>query len=343
MAPRATSRRAGPSLNDEQLLDMYYYLRLNRALEERLVTLYRQGHIVGGLYSSLGQEGISVGSAYALEKGDFVAPMIRNIGTVLVRGYTPREIMAQHLARATGPNHGKDSNLHFSDLERGVVGCISMLSTLVPVMTGVALALRKRGLDAVAMTYVGDGATSCGDFHEGLNFASVLKVPFVLIVENNQWAYSTPLEKQSNIHDFYRRADAYGIPGHVGDGNDVMEVYRITKKAVASARAGGGPQLIEFKTMRMKGHAEHDDARYVPKETFEEWRKRDPIARFELVLESKGLLNPEQKEAVSKRVEAEVTEAERFAIESPLPHPSATYQDVFADRSLTPSPPWYRL
>jgi TPP-dependent pyruvate/acetoin dehydrogenase alpha subunit len=239
------------TLTREQYLELYYYMRLNRELEEQMVRLFRQNKIVGGLYSSFGQEAISVGTAYALGTGDWIAPMIRNIGALLVRGFKPRDILTQHMARYTSPTLGKDGTSHFGDLKtRHVVSPISMLGDLIPVMTGIAMAGRYLGQKIVTMTWIGDGGTSTGVFHEGLNLAAVQKAPLVLIVENNQWAYSTPVERQAPLRDLADRAKAYGMESAIVDGNDAVAVERTAREAVAYARAGRGPVLIEAKTMR---------------------------------------------------------------------------------------------
>src|ERR1700676_4478118 len=215
------------TLTRQQYLELYYYMRLNRELEEQMVRLFRQNKIVGGLYSSFGQEAISVGTAFALGPDDWIAPMIRNIGALLVRGFKPRDILTQHMARYTSPTLGKDGTSHFGDLKaRHVVSPISMLGDLIPVMTGIAMAGRYLGQKIVTMTWIGDGGTSTGVFHEGLNLAAVQKAPFVLIVENNQWAYSTPVEKQSALRDLADRAKAYGVKSFIVDGNDVLAVER---------------------------------------------------------------------------------------------------------------------
>ena len=230
------------ALSREQALEIYYYLRLNRSLEEPLVRLFRQNKIFGGLYTSLGQEAISVGSAYALGPGDWMAPMIRNIGALLVRGFKPRDIFTQHMARYTSPTQGKDGTSHFGDLKvRHVVSPISMLGDLIPVMTGVAMAGRYLGQKIVAMTWIGDGGTSTGVFHEGLNLAAQQKAPFVLVLENNQWAYSTPVSRQVPLRDLADRAKAYGIASSIVDGNDVVAVWRTAREAVERARSGEGP------------------------------------------------------------------------------------------------------
>jgi TPP-dependent pyruvate/acetoin dehydrogenase alpha subunit len=316
----------------------WYLLKLTRAVEDRAALLYRQGKIHGGNFSSRGQEAISVGTCLALEPQDKVAPMIRNLGAVLTRGWSPRDVLSSYLARAEGPNHGKDNSTHFGDIEKtGVIACISMLGTLVPVMAGMALAgkLQKRRL--VTMTYVGDGATSTGEFHEGLNFAAVYQVPFVLIIENNHWAYSTPVERQTPVKDLAVKAAAYGIPYAVGDGNDVVEVYRRTKEFVNEARDGGGPRVIEFKTMRMRGHAQHDDAGYVPKKTFEEWEKRDPIVRCEQLLAP----GAKEKAELEERIEKEVSEAEQFALAGTYLPGEEAIRGVFADDTATAMNKWW--
>src|ERR1700680_3677387 len=232
------------SLTREQHLELYYFMRLNREVEEQMVRLFRQNKIVGGLYSSFGQEAISVGTAYALGKNDWIAPMIRNLGALLVRGYKPRDIMTQYMARVTSPTQGKDGTSHFGDLKvRHVVSPISMLGDLIPVMTGVAMAGRYLGQKIVAMTWIGDGGTSTGVFHEGLNLASVQKAPLVLIVENNQWAYATPVQRQTRLGNLADRAKAYGIESAIVDGNDVVAVTRTAREAVSYAREGNGPGL----------------------------------------------------------------------------------------------------
>src|ERR1700675_4939636 len=230
------------SLTREQHLELYYFMRLNRELEEQMVRLFRQNKIVGGLYSSFGQEAISVGAAYALDPGDWIAPMIRNIGALLVRGFRPRDILTQHMARYTSPTQGKDGTSHFGDLKKcHVVSPISMLGDLIPVMTGVAMAGRYLGQKIVAMTWIGDGGSSTGAFHEGLNFAASQKAPFVLILENNQWAYSTPVKRQVPVKNLADRAKAYGIDSYIVDGNDPVALYSTAKESVDRARAGEGP------------------------------------------------------------------------------------------------------
>jgi pyruvate dehydrogenase E1 component alpha subunit/2-oxoisovalerate dehydrogenase E1 component alpha subunit len=305
-------------------------MRLNRVVEERLVNLYRQGKVVGGLYRSLGQEATSVGSAYALRKGDIVGPLIRNMGVVLVMGYSPRDVMTQYMARGTSPSGGKDCNLHFGRPERGVISPISMLGALIPVMAGIALAGRLQKKDLVTMTWIGDGGTSTGAFHEGLNFAAVQKLPLVVIAENNGWAYSTPFKKQTAAPTLVAKAAAYGIPGEQVDGNDVFAVYDVARRAVDRAREGGGPTLVEAITYRMKGHAEHDGQTYVPKEELEEWRRKDPIERCAATLVASTAVTAEDLAAIDRSVAEDVDREVEAAEKSPMPSPEDALGGVYA-------------
>jgi len=307
-------------LTRQQHLDLYYYMRLNRAVEDTMVKLFRQNKIVGGLYSSLGQEAISVGTSYALQKKDWLAPMIRNIGALLVKGVRPRDIFMQHMAKYDSPTKGKDGTSHFGDLDDlHIVSPISMLGDLIPVMAGVAMAGRYLGQKIVAVTWIGDGGSSTGVFHEGLNFAAVQKAPFVLILENNLWAYSTPVRKQVPLENLADRAKAYGIDSYIVDGNDVAVVYSTAKEAVERARAGEGPILIEAKTFRRLGHAQHDSAEYVPKEMRAYWEARDPIALHEKFLMSEKLLDAKGKKEIDDKINTLLAAERDFAENSPMP------------------------
>lgn len=324
------TRKAKPGeLTLEQQKELYYWLKLNRLFDERLASLYRRGKVPGAVYASTGQEAISCGAAYALKPEDVVGPLIRNSGTILMRGITVREYLANFCARATGPTRGKDGNNHLGDLARGVVAPISMLGSMVPTLVGCALAFKMRRERRVALTFIGDGGTSTGEFHEGLNMAAVMRVPFVLIIENNGYAYSTPVGQQSLVKDLADKAAGYGLPGEIVDGNDVVAVYRTVSAAVERARDGGGPTLIEAKTMRMKGHAEHDDASYVPKELFEEWRRRDPIERHRKRLEEAGLKKAEIEE-IEGRARRDLDAAEEQMLEDPMPAPEDALKGVWA-------------
>jgi TPP-dependent pyruvate/acetoin dehydrogenase alpha subunit len=330
-------------LTRDESLELYYYLRLNRALEELLVRLFRQNKVFGGIYGSLGQEAISVGAAYALGPEDWIAPMVRNIGALLVRGFKPRDILTQHMARLAAPTQGKDSGSHFGDLHvRHVVSPISMLGDLIPVMTGVAMGGRYLGQKIVAMTWIGDGGSSTGAFHEGLNLAAAQKAPFVLILENNQWAYSTPVARQVPLRDLAERARAYGIAHHVVDGNDVAAVLGVVREAAAHAREGRGPVLIEAKTMRMLGHAQHDAAEYVPPEMLAYWKTRDPIARFEAFLKEKQWGDPQTLDNIQARIEDELAKDLALAESSPLPPPELAEQGVYCEGCHAVEPQWRR-
>ena len=311
-------------------LELYRLMRLNRTVEERLVRLYRHGKVVGGLYRSLGQEATSVGTAFALQKGDVIGPLIRNLGAVLTVGFTPRDVFTKHLGRATSPSGGKDGNLHFGDPSKGMVAPISMLGALVAVMAGVALGARMKRSRAVAMTWIGDGGMSTGAFHEGFNFACVRRLPLVVVAENNSWAYSTPLEKQAARKSLAERAAGYGAAVERVDGNDVLAVHEAAGRAVARAREGGGPTLLEAVTYRMKGHAEHDPQIYVPREELAEWALRDPIALYTRRLFAQGDATAGTLEAIDRAV-LDLVEADLSAAEAaPMPSPREALTGVYA-------------
>jgi len=325
-----TESRRKAKLSRQQYLDLYYYMRLNREVEETMTRLFRQNKIVGGLYSSLGQEAISVGTAYALEKRDWLAPMIRNIGALLVKGVPPRDIFTQHMAKYTSPTKGRDGTSHFGDLENlHIVSPISMLGDLIPVMTGVAMGGRYLGQKIVTMTWIGDGGSSTGVFHEGLNLAASQRAAFVLILENNQWAYSTPVRRQVPLENLADRAKAYGIASYIVDGNDVVEVYTTAKEAVERARAGEGPILIEAKTFRRRGHAQHDPAEYIPKEQREFWEKRDPIALCEAFLLKEKLLDAKGKKEMEEKLASLLEKEREFAENSPMPPEETVHGGVY--------------
>ena len=327
-----------------QLLEIYYFLKLNRGLEEKLSNLYRQGKVVGGLYRSLGQEACSIGSAYALERGDIFTPLIRNLGAILVRGGSPHDVFCQYMAKAASPTRGRDLNVHFGWLspEGSMPSVISMLGDMVPILTGAVMAERMNGRRTVALTWIGDGGTSTGAFHEGLNFACVQKAPLVLIVENNGWAYSTPTSRQTANPRFVDRAAAYGCHGEQVDGNDVLAVYEATRAAIGRARAGEGPTLIEALTMRMKGHAEHDDMKYVPQDQVLKWAQRDPIALFEKFLLANSV-GPNLLQAIAQRVDDELTAELASAEASPLPVGESAATDVyFGSTAEDATPPLVR-
>jgi len=317
-------------LTSKELIKIYYYLRLTRALEQRVITLYRQGKIVGGVYISAGEEAIAVGSASALRPDDVIAPSHRDLGANLMKGITPKEYLAQYLAKQTGLTRGRDGNVHYGDITRGIIGFISPMADLLPVATGVALTFKLRREPRVVAAFFGDGASSRGDFHEALNLASVMKLPVIFICHNNQYAYSTPLDRQMAIEHVAERAKAYGMPAVTVDGNDVLAVRGAVTEAAARAREGGGPTLVEGKTMRIRGHAEHDDASYVPPSLLEEWRRRDPIDRFEAYLRGRQVLDDATASEIEARLSKEIEEAVAFAESSPFPVGTDLTQGVFA-------------
>jgi TPP-dependent pyruvate/acetoin dehydrogenase alpha subunit len=338
----AATRPAG--LTHQKLLDLYYYMRLTRTLEERLVNLYRQTKVVGGLFRSLGQEADAVGSAYALDrtKGDVLSPLIRNLGSMLVQGATPVEILRQYMAKGDSPTRGRELNIHFGDTVRGFIGQISHLGDMVPVMAGVTLSFKLRGQDRVGLVYVGDGATSTGAFHEGINFAAVQRCPLVIIVENNGYAYSTPTSKQTACASFKDKAIGYGVPGVRADGNDVLATYQVTKEAVDRARAGGGVTLIELITYRRKGHAEHDNQSYVPAGEIDRWaRENDPLDRYTAELTTRHGVSAAELEQIDGRVRAEIDRATDEAEASSPPEPRDALVGIYADPPQAPEL-WYR-
>lgn len=321
-------------LERPQLLEIYRYLRLTRTLEERLVALYRQSKVIGGLFRSLGQEGESVASAYALERGrhrDILSPLIRNLGSLLVLGARPVEILRQYMAKAESPTHGRELNVHFNDLEKGYLGQISHLGDMVPVMAGITLTFKMRGEPRVGLVYVGDGATSTGAFHEGLNFAAVQRCPLVVIGEYNHWAYTTPPEKQYAVKDLADKAKGYGIHAVTVDGNDVIAVHAATKHAVERARRGKGVHFIEVKTYRRKGHAEHDDQSYQPKDEIEQWaRDNDPIDRFIKQLLENSWVEESELTEIDRAAKDEIDQATDACVNEPLPPPESALPGVYA-------------
>jgi len=340
--PVARGPRPSARLTREQLLELYYWMRLTRSLEERLVNLYRQTKVVGGLFRSLGQEADAVGSAFALERRDILSPLIRNLGSMLVKGAQPVEIIRQYMAKGDSPTRGRELNIHYGDLDRGFIGQISHLGDMVPVMTGVTLSFKLRKEPRVGLVYVGDGATSTGAFHEGINFAAVQQCPLVVIVENNGYAYSTPLSRQTAVVELKDKALAYGIPGVRADGNDVLAVYDVTKEAVDRARRGEGVTLIELMTYRRKGHAEHDNQSYVPTGEIERWeRDNDPLDRYLRVLTEERDVGETEIAAVNARVIEEIDIATDAAEASPMPEPTDALIGIYAEPARI-EPLWYR-
>ncbi|HXY49611.1 MAG TPA: thiamine pyrophosphate-dependent dehydrogenase E1 component subunit alpha [Terriglobales bacterium] len=325
--------RESKYLSRAQSIDIYRWMLLNRKMEAALENLYKQGQVVGGVYFGLGQEACSCASAYALKPEEWMGPLIRNQGALLVRGFPARDIMMQYMAKAGSPTHGRDASSHFGDIEkRNVVAPISTLGDLIPVLAGVALGARLQGRNIAVMTYIGDGGQSTGVTYEGLNFAAVQDLGLVLFVENNLWGYSTPADMQFRVEDLAERAIAYGIPGVIVDGTDACQVYDAAHEACVRARRGEGPTLIEAKMMRMKGHAIHDAAEYVPRPLLGYWQKRDPIARFEnyLVNVKKWLTRAENLKLIED-VDRELEADRELAVSSPMPAPETAAGGVYCE------------
>jgi len=315
---------------NETQIKMLYYMKLTRELEDRIERkLYKQGKIVGGVYVGRGQEAIAVGSCIDLRDDDAVCPSHRDMGAFLIRGMSLRTILAQYMGRKTGATGGKDANMHMGSLEHDLIAFVSMLGDNVPVAAGIGLSFKMRGQDRVVVCFFGEGATSRGDWHEGVNMAAVLKCPVVYVCNNNQYAYSTPLERQMAVENVADRAEAYGIPGEIVDGNDVFAVWYAVRRAIERARAGAGPALIECKTFRMTGHSAHDDAGYVPTELFEYWKERDPIRRLERELIERNVITAAGIDEIQNGVKAEIDEAIRLAESDPYPDPEDCLRGVY--------------
>ena len=318
-------------LSSAQLIEVYGWMKLTRMLDDRVMALWKQGRGVGGAFSCRGHEAIAVGAGFALGPDDVVAPMHRDLGCYLLRGLSPRRILASLLGRATGVSAGRDANLHgMGDLDLGLIGFISHLPQSMAPAVGAAMAFTYRGEERVSMTFAGDGASSTGAFHESLNLAAVNRAPFVVIVENNQYAYSTPLHQQMAVEDIADRGMALGVAATIVDGNDVEAVYAATVAAVDRARAGGGPALIECKTMRMLGHAIHDGAEYVPPELLEEWEQRDPLPLAENALRGRRIAGEQELAEIEARCAATVADAVEFAENSEWPDADTVEEGVFA-------------
>jgi len=317
-------------LTVENKLKLYYFLRLTRACDDAILRLYKQGKMVGGAYTGNGNEATAVGSAFALEGRDYLFPMHRDLGAHLVKGQTLRHVFLQQLGRAGSLTRGRDGTGHYADPALRIYGNVSHLAAMIPVAVGVALAARLRKEDAVVLNYIGDGGCNVGDFHEGLNMAAVMKLPFVLIIENNQFAYSTPTAKQHAAARLSDRGAGYGIPGVTVDGTDVLAVYDACRTAVERARRGEGPTLIESVSMRMHGHSASDDASYVPRSLLDAWKEKDPLERYARVLTEEGLLDGARAQEVKERIDREIEEAITSAMTDPVPVPEDAAEGVFA-------------
>ncbi len=318
-------------LNRDDRVALLRFMLMMRAIEERAMSLYRQGRVPGSFYDGFGQEAVSAGAAFAMGPADRLCVLHRDLAAHLVRGVTPARIFAQYMGRSGGVTEGREGNVHFGDRALGCVGMVSMLPDMMLVAAGMAMAFRQRGEARCALTWVGDGATSRGDFHEAMNWSGVQRLPVIFVLENNQYAYSTPLSLQFAV-DPVERARTYGFPGERVDGNDVEAVFEATRRARERALAGSGPTLIEAVTMRMHGHAAHDDMRYVPPALLSAWRERDPIERQEKRLAALGV----DVEALRAEVSREIERAAQQALEMPMPDPAGARSGVFCEAEAEP-------
>jgi TPP-dependent pyruvate/acetoin dehydrogenase alpha subunit len=310
---------------------MFEVMVLTRAVEDRMVAMYRGGDLLGSLYTGHWHEAISVGAAANLRPDDYMAPLHRNLGAHLWRGMEPWQVMASFMGKATSPTGGRDGTLHYGRLDLGIYNPPSHIPANFPVATGMAFAAKYRGEEKVCLAFCGDGSTSRADFHESLTIASVQKLPNVFVIENNQYSYSTPLRLTSASETLAVKAVAYGIPGVTVDGTDVLAVRRAVAEAVARARAGEGPSIVEGVTMRMHGHAEHDPADYVPKEMYDEWAKKDPVQLYEKVLLEAGVLDADRVAQIREDARQHAIAARRKALADPMPDPSNIEEGVYAD------------
>ena len=333
---RDGSNRREP--DDAGLLRMLYYMKLTRAIEDRIERkLYRQGKIVGGVYVGRGQEAISVGAAMHIrhtgndEIDDIISPSHRDMAIFLMQGVTPERVLAQYMARRTGLTRGRDGNMHMGDMRHRLVAFVSHLGDSIPVAAGTALTFKMKGTDQISFCFFGEGASSRGDWHEGVNFATVQRLPIVFICNNNQYAYSTPVSRQMAIEHFSDRALAYAVPGETVDGNDVLAVYDAVGRSVERARQGKGPTILECVTFRMTGHSAHDDAGYVPPHLFEEWARKDPIDRFVSLLSGRGLVDSAALDEMDGRIAVELDEAVAWAERQPFPEPEECLHGVYCE------------
>ncbi len=318
-------------LPDALRIDLYRWMRLTRTLDDTMVAMWKQGRGLGGTFSGRGHEGISVPMGLALGPDDVIAPMHRDVGSYLVRGMTPARVFGNLLGRVTGPSGGRDANLHgMGDLSLGIIGYVSHIPQQIPLSLGVAMSFKYRGEPRVALTACGDGGTTTGPYHESLNMAALYSAPLVLVVENNQYAYSTPLDQQMATFAITERAAGYGLAARSEDGNDVEAMYRSIKAAVDQARSGGGPTVIEARTMRMLGHAIHDGAEYVPRELLERWEARDPVALQRRRLLAEGVVGVSQLEEIDTWARTEIDAAVAEAEAAPFPDPGTVSDRVYA-------------
>ncbi len=322
---------AGLSLTRQQQIDLFFNLKRVRMFEDNLTRMYRQGKILGGVYSGRGQEAISVGTTFWLRPDDIISPIHRDMGAFLLKGMPMERLMCQILGRVSGPSRGKDSWSHTGDMAYNILASSSMLASSIPIACGAAMATQMQGKDSVAITYFGEGSTARGDFHEGVNMAAIYRLPVILICENNQWAYSTPPNREMGDTNMAARAASYGMEGFSIDANDILSVTKTMQDAIARARRGDGPTFIECRTYRMSGHSEHDEATYRPKTELGYWEQRDPIGRYREFLESTLGFSADEERRMEEKITKEISDARKFAESEPYPEAHEALEGVYVD------------
>ncbi len=340
------SERASYGLGRSELHDIYRALRLTRVAEERLEILQKQGHVKGGLYRSLGQEAGAVGAAFALRRradgtGDVLAPTVRAAGALFLFGGELEDFFRQYMAKGTGPTRGREANVHWVELDKGILGPVSPLGTMIEIMAGITLSFRMRGQERIGMVFYGDGASSTGAWHEGLNFAAVQRCPLILMVENNQWAFSTPTHKNTRVSSFVEKGPGYGIGADSVDGTDVLAVFDAVRRSAALVRAGEGTRLVELRYFRRLGHAQHDPQEYVDPALIAEWEQKDPIDLYRKRMLANEWATEDELDAMDREVFERCRAAAERVIEEPYPEGPDAVDHVYTDVSM--ARPWTRL
>ncbi|HYC24933.1 MAG TPA: thiamine pyrophosphate-dependent dehydrogenase E1 component subunit alpha [Roseiarcus sp.] len=332
---KATPPTNGPAvynrLSVDELREALRIMRLIRRFEESAEDAYIRGLSYGTMHLSIGQEATAVGVCAALNDADYITSTHRGHGHCIAKGADVSRMYAEFLGKETGYCHGRGGSMHIADPSKGNLGANGIVGGGIPIAVGAALSAKKRGVNAVAVSFFGDGANNEGAFHESLNFASIWRLPVIFVCENNQYGMSMSAERATAVKDVAERASAYAMPGRVVDGNSFAEVAEAAFDAVDRARRGEGPTLIEAKTYRTRGHSRSDRNKYRTKEEIESWRRRDPILLFESELEALGLVTRAEIEAIAASVESEMAAAIAFATASPAPSPAALMRYVYAD------------
>jgi len=318
------------AIEKEKLIDMYRVMVRIRVFEDRVYKEFATGNIPGFVHLYAGEEAIATGACATLRIDDYITSTHRGHGHVIAKGGKTDRMMAELYGKKTGYNKGKGGSMHIADPDIGVLGASGIVAAAIPIAGGAALSAKMRGTDQVAVCFFGDGACNTSRFHEGVNLASIWKLPIVYVIENNMYAETTPISYAANIPNIADRAAAYGIPGVTVDGNDILAVYEAVGEAVARAKKGEGPTLVECKTCRRYGHYEGDTQTYRTKQELGECHKRDPIPRFRKKLVEMGVLTEKDADKIEQEINEEIEEAVKFAEESPLPAPEETLDDVYA-------------